>query len=136
MTSQPPVSTLVAIRAAHHPEATPRYDRSVFEFSGPVPLIEVQYVNQLIEDRSGRPIPIAGNALLQLTMRPAQAHNDQGQPTAPLRVGFPLPNVKEVARAGDFEAVLTYGIGLAHKSEIRVITLTNPSRVVTDFLNP
>ena len=47
-----------------------------------------------------------------------------------------MPNVKEVVRAGDFEAVLTYGIGLAHKSEIWVITLTNPSRVVADFLNP
>ncbi len=86
-------------------------------------LIEVQYVDQLIEDRSGRPIPIAGNALLQLTMRSAQAHNDQGPPTAPPRVGLPLPNVKEVVRAGDFEAVLTYGIGLAHRAEIRVITL-------------
>ncbi len=136
MTSQPPVSTLVAIRAVHHPEAMPRYDRVVFEFSGPVPLIRVQYVNQLIEGGSGRPIPITGNTLLQLIMRPAQAHNDQGQLTAPIRVGFTLPNVEEVARAGDFEDVVTYGIGLAHKLEIRVITLANPSRVVTDFLNP
>ena len=132
----PPVSTLVAIRAAYHPEATPRYDRVVFQFSGPVPLIEAQYVNKLIGDASGLPVKISGNVILQLTMRPAQAHNDQGRSTAPTRIKFGLRNVKEVASAGDFESVLTYGIGLAHKSEIRVMTLAQPSRVVVDFLNP
>jgi hypothetical protein len=132
----PPVSTLTAIRAAYHPEATPRYDRVVFQFNGPVPLIETQYVNQLIGDASGLPVKVNGNAILQLTMRPAQAHNDQGRSTAPTRITFGLRNVKEVASAGDFEGVLTYGIGLAHKSEIRVMTLAQPSRVVVDFINP
>ena len=33
---QPSISTLVALRAAYHPEATPKYDRVVFEFNGPV----------------------------------------------------------------------------------------------------
>jgi hypothetical protein len=101
-----------------------------------VPLIEVQYVTQLLADGSGLPVPITGHAILQLTMRPAQAHNEQGQPTAPTRMSFGLPNVKEVAGAGDFEGVVTYGIGLVHKSELRVITLTQASRVVVDFLNP
>ncbi len=131
-----PASILRALRAAHHAEGTPRYDRVVFEFSGPVPLIEVQYVTQLIADGSGLPVPITGNAILQLTMRPAQAHNEQGQPTAPTRMSFGLPNVKEVAGAGDVEGVVSYGIGLVHKSELRVITLTQASRVVVDFLNP
>jgi hypothetical protein len=31
---------------------------------------------------------------------------------------------------------VTYGIGLAHRSKVRVFTLTHPSRVVVDFLNP
>jgi hypothetical protein len=38
-------------------------------------------------------------------------------------------------RASDFEASVTYGIGLDQKAEIRVITLGNPSRVVVDVLN-
>jgi hypothetical protein len=101
-----------------------------------VPLIEAQYVNKLIGDASGLPVKISGNAILQLTMRPAQAHNDQGRSTAPTRIKYGLRNVKEVASAGDFEGVLSYGIGLAHKSEIRVMTLAQPSRVVVDFLNP
>ena len=132
----PPISTLVAIRAASHLQASPRYERVVFEFSGPVPQTNVRYVPQLIADGSGLPVRITGNAILEITMRPAQAHNAQGRVTAPARIKLGLRNVKEVVRSGDFEAVVSYGIGLAHRSPIRVRTLTRPSRVVVDFLNP
>lgn len=128
-------STAVDIRAAYHPEGVPSYDRVVIEFTGPVPLLQIQYVDQLIADGSGNPIAIAGNAILQITMQAAQAHDEQGQPTVPTQVTFNLPNVKQVINAGDFEAVLTYGIGVDHKTEIRVLTLTGASRVVVDFLN-
>ena len=57
---QPSTSTLVAIRAAHHPETTPKYDRVVFEFSGAVPLLRIEYVKQLIADGSGLPVPVTG----------------------------------------------------------------------------
>ena len=136
--AQPPVSTLVAIRAAYHPEAKPRYDRVVFEFSGPVPQIDPHpgYVKQLTGDASGLPLPIKGKAIFAITMRPAQAHNEQGQATAATRIYGQLRNVQQIKSAGDFEAVLSYGIGLRHKSQFRVFTLTHPSRVVVDFLNP
>ena len=134
VSNQPLISTLVAIRAAHHHEATPMYDRVVFEFSGPVPLIEIEYVQQLIGDGSGLPIAIAGNAIVHVRFTPAQAHNATGQPTPPERISYNLPNVKEVARAGDFEAVVSYGIGLDHKAETRIITLASPSRVVIDVI--
>ena len=135
--AQPAVSTLVAIRAAYHPEACRRYDRVVFQFSGPVPRISAAgYVNQLTGDPSGMPVPIQGHAIFRITMRPAQAHNDQGQSTASTHIYGRLRNVRQIKNAGDFEAVLTYGIGLRHKSKFRVFTLTNPSRVVVDFLNP
>jgi hypothetical protein len=135
--AQPPVSTLVAIRAAYHPAARPRYDRVVFEFSGPVPQIDPHpgYVKQLIGDGSGLPVPIKGKAIFELTMRPAQAHNATGA-TASTRIYPGLRNVQQIKNVGDFEAVLTYGIGLRHRSNVRVFTLTHPSRVVVDFLNP
>ena len=134
--AHPAVSTLVAIRAAYHPEARPRYDRVVFQFSGPVPRISsAGYVRQLIGDGSGMPVPIRGNAIFKLTMRPAQAHTVTGA-TASTRIYRRLRNVQQVKKVGDFEAVLTYGIGLRHKSKFRVFTLTHPSRVVVDFLNP
>jgi hypothetical protein len=125
-------STLVGIRAAHHPEETPKYDRIVFDFNGPVPLFQVQYVKQLFGDGSGLPITIAGRAILHVSFSGTQAHTDSGEPTAPNRVKLNLPVIKEVAGAGDFEAVVTYGIGLSKKAEIRVITLADKSRVVID----
>ena len=133
-TPQPPTSTLVAIRAAHHAEATPQYDRAVFEFNGPIPPMLVEYVKQLIADGSGLPVPIAGRAIVLVQLSPAQAHDDAGQPTAPARLATRLPVVREIASAGDFEAVVTYGIGLAKRTYTRMRTLENPSRLVIDFL--
>jgi hypothetical protein len=132
---QQQIATLVAIRAAHHPETTPKYDRVVFEFRGALPLIEVEYVKQLFADGSGLPVQIIGAAFLQIQFKPAQAHNDKGQATAPARITVNLPIVKEIASAGDFEALVTYGIGLSRKAEIRVITMANPNRVVIDIIH-
>ena len=133
--AQPSMATLVAIRASSHAQASPPFDRVVFEFRGPVPLIDVRYVNQLIADGSGLPVSITGNAILQVRMEPAQAHTERGQPTAPGRITLRLPTVKQVARAGDFEGIVTYGIGVVRKAEIRVRTLAAPSRIVVDVLH-
>jgi hypothetical protein len=131
---QPATSTLVAIRAAHHAEATPQYDRVVFEFNGPIPLLRIEYVKQLIGDGSGLPIAIAGRAILCVQFTPTNAHNDQGQPTAPLKLKPKMPVVKEIVGAGDFEAVVTYGIGLGRKAATRILTLAEANRLVIDLL--
>ena len=127
-------STLVAIRAAHHPD----YDRVVFEFSGPVPAQrDVGYVPELIGDPSGLPVPVAGDAILQVRMAPARGHDDNGNVTyGPTRRTYALPNVIQVVSSGDFEGVLTFGIGLAQRTGVTVSTLTGPSRVVVDIATP
>jgi hypothetical protein len=127
-------STLVAIRAAHHPD----HDRVVFEFSGPVPAQrDVGYVPELIGDPSGLPVPVAGDAILQVRMTPARGHDDNGNVTyGPTRRTYALPNVIQVVNSGDFEDVLTFGIGLAQRTGVTVFTLTNPSRVVVDIATP
>jgi hypothetical protein len=123
------VSTLVAIRASHHPGL----DRVVFEFKGGIPSKHhVKYVDELTGDASGLPVRIAGRAILRVRFEPAKAHNASGS-TARARKAFALPNVMTVVRAGDFEAVTTYGIGLAKKTAVQVFTLNNPSRVVIDI---
>ena len=127
-------ATLVGVRAGHHPETTPKYDRVVFEFNGPIPLMQISYVKQLLGDGSGLPVPINGHVIVQVQLTPAKAHSDTGQPTAPGRVGANLPDVKEIVSAGDFEGVVNYGIGLDRKADMRIITLANPSRIVIDFL--
>ena len=125
----PGTPTLVAIRASHHPG----FDRIVYEFDGSVPTShEVRYVDKLVGDASGLPVPIAGRAILRVRFEPAQAHDAQGS-TVPERKAFPLPNIMTTVRAGDFEAVTTYGIGLAKRTPFQVSTLQNPSRVVIDI---
>ncbi len=129
----PTVSVLTAIRAAHHPG----YDRVVFDFSGPVPSRRnARYVARLLADPSGRPVPVAGRAILRVAFFLAVAHNGAGQVIVPTRMAFALPNVMTVVRSGDFESVLSYGIGLAQRASFHVSTFTRPSRVVIDISTP
>jgi hypothetical protein len=45
-----------------------------------------------------------------------------------------LPIVKEIVCSGDFEGVVTYGIGVSRKAYTRTLTMDNPQRLVIDFL--
>ena len=127
----PKVATLVGVRAAHKPGL----DRVVFEFSGPLPAQRsAHYVSRLIADGSGSQIRVAGDAILGLRFANAVGHDRNGRSTyGPARKTFALPGVIQVVNAGDFEAVLTFGIGLSKKAPYRVYTLTHPSRVVVDI---
>lgn len=128
-TAPPDIPTLVSVRASHHPG----FDRVVYQFEGGLPAShKVRYVDRLIADGSGLPVRIAGRAILSVRFTPAQAHDAQGM-TAPRRTAFALPNIMTTVRAGDFEAVTTYGIGLAKKTDFDVFTLDDPSRVVIDI---
>jgi hypothetical protein len=65
--------------------------------------------------RGGRVIPLAGDGVLGVTFRQAQAHTSSGQPSMvsqpPAHLGY--SRMVCWAPAGDFEGVLTYGIGIA-----------------------
>ena len=128
--SAPTTPVLVAVRAAHRDGV----DRVVFEVSGGLPATrQVGYVDRLVADGSGRRVRVAGQALLRVRFERAQAHTDDGSPTAaPRRVAYALPNVMTAVRAGDFEAVTTYGLGLAKRTPVRVMTLQAPPRVVVE----
>jgi hypothetical protein len=121
--------TLVDVRAGRHPGV----DRVVFEFQGAVPEHHVRYVDQLVEDGSGRPVSVAGAADLQVVFQGANAHEADGSPSVgPRRLPPGLPAVKEVAQVGDFEAVVSYGIGIDRRRPVTVSTLSGPSRLVID----
>jgi hypothetical protein len=121
--------TLTDVRAGRHTG----FDRIVFEFSGAVPEHRVRYVDRLVQDGSGKPVSVAGAADLEVVFHGANAHEDDGTPTiSPRRFPTGLPAVKEIAQIGDFEAVVTYGIGVDRKRPIKVSTLSNPSRLVID----
>jgi hypothetical protein len=121
--------TLVDVRVGRHPG----FDRVVFEFRGGLPDHRVSYVDQLVEDGSGRPVSVAGAADLQVVFQGANAHEEDGSPSlSPRRLSPGLPAVKEVAQVGDFEAVVGYGIGIDRRRPVTVSTLSGPSRLVID----
>ena len=108
------------------------YDRVVWEFRGGLPTTRfARYVPELLADGSGEPVRIAGDAILQLTMFQANAHDDNGS-TAQRRLVLGGGNVIEVVQSGDFEATVSYGVGLARRQDFRLFTLRSPDRVVLD----
>jgi hypothetical protein len=91
-------------------------------------------VDQLVEDGSGNPVSLAGAANLEVVFQGANAHRENGSPTvSPRRFSPGLTAVKEIAQLGDFEAVVSYGIGVDQQRPIQVFTLSNPSRLVIDI---
>ena len=122
---------LTAIRAAHHPG----FDRLVFQFRGGVPAERsATYVKQVIADGSGLPVQVVGHAKLLVRFYPANGHNDQGKITyGASRLTFALPGVIQVVNAGDFEAVLRFGVGVSRQAPFHMYVLKNPSRVVIDI---
>jgi hypothetical protein len=123
------VPTLVDVRAGRHPG----FDRVVFQFRGAVPQHRIRYVDQLVQDGSGNPVSVAGAADLEVVFHGANAHNQDGSPSvSPRRFSPGLPAVKEIAQVGDFEAVVSYGIGIDHRRSVKVSTLSGPSRLVID----
>jgi hypothetical protein len=121
--------TLTDVRAGRHRG----FDRVVFEFRGPLPEYRVDYVDQLVQDGSGKPVTVAGAADLEVVFHGANAHHEDGTPTiSPRRFSTGLPAVKEIAQLGDFEAVVSYGIGVDRRRPLKVSTLSGPSRLVID----
>jgi hypothetical protein len=111
------------------------FDRVVFEFEGEdVPGYRVGYVDKAIQCGSGEPVELAGKAFLEVRMTPAQAHTEAGAPTVRNREWrLDLPVVKEIESICDFEADVTWALGLGSRKAFRVQTLENPARLVIDL---
>ena len=125
--------TLVDIRAAHHPG----FDRLVFEFTGGLPTsTSVAWVDRVTQDGSGRAVPVQGEAFLLVSLHGVLGHELTApmEPTyGPRARAFALPNVAHVVNAGDFEAVVSFGVGLMQRTRIlRTERLRGPARFVVD----
>jgi len=132
----PPGALLADVRAARHDG----FDRLVFEFKVGVPGYRIEYVQPpILEDASGLPVQIEGNAFLQVRFHVAAAHDpDTGKPTysGPLDIASGLPSLLEVKQTGDFEGYLTWVLGLAQEVDFRVSELGDPFRLVLDVAHP
>ena len=113
----PPVPELVQIKVGAHPATAGAraYDRISFTFSNAFPSYRIEFVSSLVSDGSGKVIPLGGQGVLEIVFTGAQAHTADGtrssiisQPSS--SIGF--PRMTGYAQAGDFEGVLSYGIGI------------------------
>ncbi|HEX7145731.1 MAG TPA: hypothetical protein VF225_10535 [Gaiellaceae bacterium] len=86
---------------------------------------------------------VQGNAIVLVRMEPASGfdlNTGEGVMTykGPKRIDGAAAGasvVQEVVRTGDFEAVLSWAIGLSDKVDFRVQTATSPTRLIVDFRN-
>lgn len=124
-----PIATLKDVRTGKHEG----YDRVVFELDR-VPGWHVEYVDEPVRQcGSGEPTPIAGDGWLEIRLTPAAAHDEAGNATVRERErALDLGNAKELEATCDFEADVTWVIGVGSPNPFRVFELSDPPRVVVD----
>ena len=125
------VPVLTAIRTGRHGS----YERLTFEFTSPYGRADVRYVPIVHADASGKVVPLQGSSFLQVVVHGAVAHWSATPITAytgPSMVTPNYPRLKQVCISGDFEAVLSFGIGLDRTAGFQVTRLGSPDRLVVD----
>jgi hypothetical protein len=122
---------LVDVRVGTHDG----YDRVVFEFAKGAPAFTLDEAQPpLREDASGRELDVDGNAFWQLVMRDTSRSDLDGHTMFDDTDFDPeFPKLAELIEGGDFEAVSTWYFGLDAESCVRVLRLSNPSRLVFDI---
>ncbi len=120
---------LYDVRVACHPT----FDRFVVRARFEAPGYSVGYVPRVIHDSSGLVVRLLGSKRLRVVLRPARAHTVSGVSLTPTVLTPRCAQLRQVRSAGDFEGVVTYGIGIGQLKPFRVFRLTNPTRVVIDI---
>jgi len=109
------------------------FDRLVFEFRGvDIPEWEVLYVQRAEQCGSGKPVPVGGNYILQVTMRTTAAHEDGELTIDATQLTAAFPQMTEAIQICDFEGVVTWVIGTQEKAPFRAFELDGPARLVVD----
>ncbi len=126
---------LVGVRVGEHEG----FDRVVLEFAKDVPGYSIKYVElPVTEDGSGEPIDLPdADFAVQIVMTPASAFDmDAGVATykgPKIVTNGKTAEITSVVDSGDFEAVLSWAVGLRNKVPFKVTTLKDPARLVVDF---
>jgi hypothetical protein len=111
-----------------------RFDRFVVRVAAVTPAAyRARYVKKIVSDGSGNTVQLLGTKRLRVLFPTARAHRESdGAPLVARTLTPKCPNLRQVKLAGDFEGVVTFGLGLRAKNGFRVFRLTGPDRVVVD----
>lgn len=126
--------TVTEVRAGRHEG----YDRVVFELDGTgegAPGWRVEYVDEAIDDGSGLPVDVDGDAILQVVISGTALPDDSGVEgySGETLTGADLEPVKEVVYRHWFEGYTTAFIGIDDEPKpFRAFLLEDPVRVVID----
>ena len=123
---------IIAIRVGTHPD----YDRIAFEFDGGIPRYQIDAATPpFYADPSGLPIEISGSAFWKITLvGGTKVKPDGGSSYAgPTNFVPGFDALVQLKEGGDFEALSTWYVGLTDTSCIRVLTLSDPARLVIDI---
>jgi hypothetical protein len=133
-TMAPVTPALVQVTAQHYSG----HDTLIFQFRGGVPAkYSARYVPKVTADPSGLPVNVVGSALLRVTFSPAAGHNANGVVTyGPARRTYAMPELIQVVKAGDFESVLSFGVGVAKAEPFRMYALPRAGQVVLQIQAP
>jgi hypothetical protein len=126
---------LVDVRTGRHSG----YERVVFEFVSTLPGYSVQYVSKPVHaDPSDLIVDVPGEQVIMVRMAMASGVDATATPvhdtyTGPSRLDTGYPTLAGLAAVGDFEAVLTWAIGVTNRAPFAVTTLSDPPRLVIDI---
>lgn len=125
-------AVLTAIRTGRHGS----YERLTLEFTSAYGEANIRYVPVVHADPSDKIVPLQGLSFLQIVIHGAVAHwpaTPITGYTGPSTVTPGYPALKQVSIAGDFEAVLSFGVGLGRTAGFQVTRLRSPDRLVVDI---
>jgi hypothetical protein len=112
------------------------YDRLVVDFAAGVPEVTLEKARPpLTQDASGLPIAVEGTSFLRLILNGGTTQLLHGGTSYGGERSFQphFATLLDVEFAGDFEAVSSWYLGLDGDACVRVLTLTNPDRLVVDL---
>jgi hypothetical protein len=122
--------TVVKVATGHHRG----FDRITFTFANGLPQQRSErYVAKLIADGSGKVIPIEGHAIIRVRFFSAFTEVTATQTPR-------LPEIRQVKVAGNFEGVVSYGVGVTKKEPVTMHILAGPraglNRIYFDVRTP
>jgi hypothetical protein len=112
------------------------FDRLVFQFNSAVPsyLVKRQAKPVFKGAPSGQAITLSGASGVLVSVHTASAAGSYSGPTDIAHSDFHV--LVEVKIVEDYEGYLAWGVGLTKPACMRAFTLSDPARLVIDFMTP